>query len=336
MESLADAGSQPAVDALIEIVRSSGDLKPGALALLGNSRPDDPAVAKLLHDSVQSSNPAEAAAAAAALAKVGTPEARDALIAALRSPDTEVARNAASSLAKFRLGDDVTTAMRSAIMSHPELKIQVMQQMIAAGSPLGIELAKQALSSDSAQDAYRAISALETSGSPAAFDVLSQSTRVADPQIRAEVISSIGSTGDKRAPDILAQALRDNDANVRTMAARSLGQMGTTQARELLINLSRSTDLDNRRAAAATLRRFDDASSTRRLTEMLRDSDPNVVYSAIDGVSDRPEAQSALRAMLVDQNVAFSTRRDVAQALSYRGATDPTIQDLLSSYDYER
>ena len=121
MEALADSGNEEALTSLIDVVRGSGDLKARAIGILGEARPDDPTVGKLLHDSVQSRDPEEAAAAASALAKVGTPEARDALIAALGSTDTQVARNAMSSLSKFRLTDETAAAMRTAIVSHPDV-----------------------------------------------------------------------------------------------------------------------------------------------------------------------------------------------------------------------
>jgi len=130
---------------------------------------------------------------------------------------------------------------------------------------------------------------------------------------------------------VVAQALRDGDANVRSTAIRTLGTMGTAQARELIVGMSRSHDTDDRRAAAANLRRFDDTNATRRLTEMIRDPDPTVAYSAIDAVADRPEAQTAIRALVGDTNVPYYTRREAAQLLSYRGVTDATIDAVLSS-----
>jgi HEAT repeat protein len=334
MEALAGAGGG-AVDSLIDVVRNAGDLKPRALAILGEARPDDPVVAKLLRDSVQSRDPEEAAAAAAALSKVGTEDARDALVAALASTDASVARNAAGSLAKFRLTDDVTSALKSAVVAHPELQTQVMQQLIAGGSSYGVELAKQAINSDDPQAAYRAINALESAGSPAAFDVLSIGAHAKESQIRAESVASLGNLADKRALDVVAQAIKDPDANVKYAAVRALGSSGSTQARELVVNLSRSNDVDDRRAAVTTLRRFEDQNTTRRLTELIRDPDPSVAYSAIDAIAERPEAISAVRGLLADANVPFSTRREAAQSLSYRGVSDPTIEALLDANPYE-
>jgi HEAT repeat protein len=335
MEVLASAGGQPAIDSLIDIVRSSGELKPRALAILGESRPDDPVVAKLLRDSVQSRDPDEAAAAAAALSKVGSEDARDALVAALASTDSNVARNAAGSLTKFRLTDDVSAALQAAVTAHPELKPQVMQQLIAGGSRYGIELAKQAITDGDAHEAYRAINALESVGSPAAFEVLSLGARVKDGAIRAEAISSLGNLADKRAIDVIAQAIKDPEPQVKYAAVRALGQSGTAQARDMIVNLSRSSDVDDRRAAVTTLRRFEDQNTTRRLTELIRDPDPSVAYGAIDAAAERPEAMSAIRSLVLDANVPFSTRREAAQSLSYRGVTDSTIESLLSTNPYE-
>jgi HEAT repeat protein len=334
MQALADANTQPAIDALVQLVRSSGSLKPKALAILGDARPDDAVVAKLLHESVQSSNHEEAAAAAAALAAVGTVDARDALIAALRSSDAAVALNAAESLAKFRLTDEVTAALRAAVVRHPAMRTTVMQQLLGAGSPLGLELAKQALAEGYSHDTYRVVSALERAGTAAAFDVLAHTARTAtDAQLRNEVIGSLGTTGDKRASDVLGQLLRDADPSVRGIAAHALGSVGTLQARGLLIGMSRSAAPDDRRMAAATLRRFEDPDSTRRLIELVRDPDASVAYTAIDGVSGRTEAVSALRALVLDANASHSSRRNAASALSSRGHTDPAIDELLASYE---
>lgn len=329
MQALAGAGSQPSIDALVEIVRGSGDLKPRALGILGEARPDDPVVARLLHDAVQSSNVEEAAAAAAALARVGTPEARDALIAALGNRDASVAGTAAASLSKFRLTDDVASALRAATTTHPELASQVMQQLMAAGSPLGLDLAKQALAQDQ-HSAFRAISALEQAGTPAAFDALAHGARAStDPQVRAEAISSLGTMGDKRSSDVVAQALRDSDPGVRSTAARALGQLGTPKARELLIGMTRSADAEDRKAAVTSLRRFEDADSTRRLTELLRDPEESVSYSAINAVAERSDALPVLRGYMTDSGVAFDQRRHAAQVLTYRGVSDPLIDQLL-------
>lgn len=329
MGALANAGTEPALDALLELVHGSRDLKADALALLGGARPDDPKVAKLLREAVHSNVPEEAAAAASALARVGTEDARDALVAALASSDASVATNAATSLTKFRLTDEVTAALRGAMAAHPELKSELMTQLATTGSPLGLELAKEALAGDDPNRAYRALGALEQVGTPAAFELLVQGTRVRDPQVRAEAVASLAATADKRAGELVASALRDGEANVRAAAARALGQLGTSQARDHLITMTRSQDGDDRAAAVASLRRYEDADSARRLGELVRDPNPNVAYAAIDAVADRRDAVATLRGFLADTGAAYELRRQAALQLSYRGYTDPVIDALL-------
>jgi HEAT repeat protein len=146
---------------------------------------------------------------------------------------------------------------------------------------------------------------------------------------------TLGNLADKRAVELMARAIKDPEPSVRYAAVRALGQTGTAQARDIVVNLSRSGDVEDRRAAVGTLRRFDDANATRRLTELLRDPDPSVAYGAIDAAADRPEAMAAIRSLVADANVPFSTRREAAQSLSYRGVTDPTVEALLEANPYE-
>lgn len=332
MQALSSAGTQPALDGLLDAVEHSGELKARAIAIVADGHADDPGVAKLLREAVQSHDADEAGAAAAALATVGTPEARDALIDALGNPDASVAMRAATSLTKFRMSDEVTSALESAVRSHPELKPQVMNQLVAAGTPLGMQLAKEALMGGSTNDAYRALSALEQAGTPAAFDLIAQGTRAQDANVRAEALSSIGSTGDKRAIDVVASALHDADSGVRSSAARTLGSLASPKARDLLINMSRSADTDDRIAAVSSLRRYDDADATRRLTELMRDPNGSISYTAIDALADRSDAQPAIRAYLNDPSISRDLRRQAAQIMTYRGYDDSNLQDLLSDY----
>jgi HEAT repeat protein len=331
MELLAESGTEPARDALFELVQQSGELKGKAIAILSEAAPDDPAVAKLLHESLQSRDPDEAAAAASALAAVGTEEARASLVAALGNSDASVVGSAASSLAHFRLTDEVTAALRSAAATHPELKTQVMSQLVTGGSPLGLELAKQTLHGDSPDDAYRALQALEQAGTPGAVELIVEAARVSDPQVRAQAVSTFGNIGDKRGVELAGQALRDPEPNVRYAAARTLGAMGTANARDQLITLTRSADEDDRRAAVNNLRRFDDGEATRRLVEMARDPNPAVSYSAVDAIADRANPLEALRGYLGDPGIPRDVRRQAATALSYRGITDPLLEQLLEA-----
>lgn len=334
MRALAAAGTSEATEALVGLVDHGGEVKARALEILAGARPDDPRVGKLLADALRSSDPEVAGAAASALAKVGTSDARDALVGALASSDSSVVANAASSLASYRMTDDMTAALRRAVAAHPELEPQVMAQLVGAGSPLGIELARKALTGDSPDLASRAISSLEQAGTPAALDALVEGARVGDAQVRAEAVASLGNVGDSRAPDLVAQAMRDSEPAVRVSAARALGQLATPKARDLLVQMTRSSDESDRRAAVASLSRFEGTDTTRRLSELVRDPSFGVAYAAVDALSDRNDGVPALRSLVTDTAASTYIRYQAARMLTYRGISDPTIDRVLNqAYD---
>lgn len=330
IEALAQAGTPEAVAAVVEVARGSDDIAEHALGILGTTRADDPAVAGLLRDAVRASDPGRAATAARALGNAGTGDARDALIGALASSDADIATNAAAALARFRLTDDVTAALRGAARAHPELKSQVMTQLLSSGSPVGIELAREALAGGDGDQASRAIAALEQARTPAAFDALAQVARAGDPYLRAEAVASLGGSGDRRAAEVVAGLVRDGEPAVRVAAARTLGRFGTAEARDLLVGMTRSASPEDRRAAIASLGRFEDADSQRRLAELVRDPDPSIGYAAIGAAADRSDAHSTLRGLLTDPGAPGALRYEAARQLSYRGYSDPSIDALLS------
>ncbi len=331
MQVLVDAGTPDAIDALVAAVEVGGEVKPRALAIAGAARPDDPRIGALLAEAARSSDPHEAAAAASALAAIGTGEARDALVAALGSRDVDVVAAAAESLAKFRISDDIGAALRGAVGAHPDLESQVMSQLVAAGSSVGLELARQAITGGSPDLAYRAVVSLQVAGTPAALDLLVEGARSPETYVRAQALSSLGTAGDPRATEVAAQALRDTDPTVRSSAARTLGEVGTPKARDLLVQLTRSTDDDDRQAAVTSLRRFDDAGATRRLADLMRDPSPAVAYTAIDALVEREDALPVLRGFLADASASAYLRRQAARLLSNRGVIDPQIDVVLET-----
>lgn len=332
LQALADARTEAAFDALVELVEQGVAPRARALAILGAARPYHPRVTRLLAAAVQSNDPEVVSAAAEVLARAGTAEARDALVAALASSDLAIARIAAGSLQRYQSSGEVVAALRSAAMRHPQLAMQVLPQLLAAGTREGIELARNVLTRGTPGEAFRAIAVLENAGTPAAVELLVEATRATDADVRGEAMASLVASGHKRAAELVAGALHDPEPSVRRSAARALGDLGTPRARDLLIAMSRSTDDDDRYAAVSSLRRFTDPDATRRLTELVRDRDPNIAYEAIYAVAGRSDALPTLRGLLADPGVALAVRRQAASELSNRGISDPRIDALLEDH----
>src|SRR5262245_56795674 len=132
MRMLADSGTPRAFDALIDIAsKSHGQTRVAALDMLARERPSDAALGQLLADSLRSGRREEASYAANVLARIGNDGARQALLGALSGKDKELASVVAASLGQFAMTDSVKTALLSASQSNPEVKQQVMNQLLS-------------------------------------------------------------------------------------------------------------------------------------------------------------------------------------------------------------
>src|SRR3569623_1079627 len=118
-----------------------------ALELLAQAHPNDPAVGQLLSDSLCSGRREEAQYAAGVLGRIGTEDARTALVSALTGKDANLAAAAAGALGQIGMTDQVKSALKSAAQSNPQVTTQVMQQLVQAGSPEGLRLAEELLNS---------------------------------------------------------------------------------------------------------------------------------------------------------------------------------------------
>ncbi len=337
MRVFASAGTPGALDTLLNLVRSEhGELKPDALRMLASARPTDPAVMEIVRESMRSSSPEEAVAAISVMGRAGSDEARDALVDALRNADSSIAGAAVSALEGFRATDASAAALRDAAETHPDLLFPVMQQLLSAGSPAGLSLAEKALhTEDDNYTAYRVVQALDRAGTTQARELVAKSaieSKIAD--VRSYAIQSLANAGDKRAVEIASQALRDSDAYVRQMAAQALGTVRNERGRDALIGMTRSQDSSDRRLAAMNLRSYEnDDRATQRLVELMRDTDQSVAFTAIDAVSNSPDAASALGSVLRNSNMSYQLRWRAANALRGTDRLDAQTRSAIEAFE---
>ena len=81
------------------------------------------------------------------LGRIGTEDARQALIAALTGKDKELAAAAAGALGQVGMTDQVKSALLVGGAAQPAVKMQVMQQLVQAGAPEGMRFAEEMLNS---------------------------------------------------------------------------------------------------------------------------------------------------------------------------------------------
>ncbi len=334
---LADAGTETASQQLFAVVKdATGELKIRGLELVSKGRPGDPAVTTMLRGSLLSADIDEQRAAAVALGTIGTDEARDALVDALRSGNSDLTATALSALGSYRLDEAASNAIYAAAVAEPSLIDEAMRKLVSAGSPAGLRLAETALAGE-AYAAGRTLDLLAGMNTPGAIELITRSVRSRDDYVRATAVRILAATRAERALEISVDALRDPSFRVRETAAGALRQLGGERAGEALINMTRSSDPVDRRMALEYLP--ETPAAMERLRSLVRDSDASVAYGAMRALAASGQGGAAqLRTLVFANSASLDTRLTAAHLLrSYDLLDDATRSwlDTNESYTYD-
>ncbi len=331
---LADAATEATSARLIAIVRGEhGEVRTRALEVVTRTRPGDPAVMELLRDSLNAGDADEQRAAASALGRVGTDEARDALVSALMSSDSDVRYAALAALSSYRLDEPACAAIYSAAQSDTDLMSEAMRKLLQAGSPYGLRLAETALQRGSTM-AIRTLQWLAEANPPGALELIVRSVRASDEYVRLGAVRAIGQLRPANAVDLAADALRDSSAQVRETAVVTLSQLGGDRARDALLTMTRSSLASDRLVALQYLP--DDSTTQLRVRDLVSDPDGTVAYYAMRSLAATATGAQLLRAVVFDSRRSEETRYDAASLLENYGRLDEATEAWLDRARYER
>ena len=321
LRMLADAGTPSSYDALMTLAGSTrGGSRSQALDMLSQVRPGDPALAALLTESLFSGRKGEAVEAATVLGRLGTSDARAALVKALGDKDIKVSTAAAEALGTGALSDEVKASLLAAAAGSPQMKLSVMQNLVQAGSPEGYKLAMEVLDGKDAGAAAGILYALANQGTPEAREVLQHALASKDPSVKQQAISALGSTADDKATDQILALVRDPDDDVRRTALQTLGQIGSDRASAAVLDATRSGKVEDRVAAISSLSNSDDAKASQQLASLMRDQDPKIAAAAVGAAyNGGPEVDQALQSVVNNANADAEVRSSAAYQLRSRG-----------------
>lgn len=219
VSALAVSGSRDHSERLLAIAEATDDaaLRNHILQSLTWSETVD--LQRVVDRALASDAPQLHATAAHGLARMGTPEARDRLVAMVDSPHDSVATAAIGSLGQVG-GPEAEAALVGALQ-EPDL-------------------------------AWAAVASLQQAGTPTARDaLLSAATSAEAPAVRASIVQQLPWLGAGDADVRLDEALDDEAPEVRQAAIGALQGLGTTQAAEVLASALVHGGLDDAEAVAA-------------------------------------------------------------------------------------
>ena len=266
--------------------------------------------------------------AAAALAEIGNPESRQALVHGLESPHLGTRKVAAGALR--RLGWEPRSLYHKVLfLSANDDWVGLVRLKRHGVGPLARELTeRRGAERTSIAKALRAI------GSPAT-DALVGLLKNPDPDIRWRAASILGDGGDRQAVGPLVAALEDTDGRVASSAALALGELRDEEAVDPLIRAYRTGNPDLSRDSVAALGRIGSRRAVAAIIEASGDESPDVRLSAIRAMG-RIRDVRVLPALLPffqdpDPTVRFEAVRAVRP---YSGRkTDPLLIRALGDPD---
>ena len=323
MRILGEANTPKAVEALLDIAgKARGQTRIQALELIAQNHPTDPAVGQLLSDSLFSGRNDEATSAANVMSRLGTEDARHALVAALTGKDKQLAAVAASALGQVGMTENVKVAMLNAARDNPQVKLTVMQQLVEAGAPEGMKLAEEIIASkDGVENASQVVWALASRGTADAKRLLERAIDSKEPNVRMAAITSLAQDPDEHSTDTLLRLVRDSDPQVRATALSTLGQVGSERAQTALLDATRGGKTEERVAAISGLAQMEDPRASQQLAHLMRDSDPEVVRAAISSSYNAgPEVDQTLTQLVNDGSISDEVKLAAAAQLRARGA----------------
>jgi HEAT repeat protein len=226
VSAIASSGSREQVERLVSIADRTDDTALRAHILQSLLYSETADLEGIVDRSMRAGTPELEATAAAALGRMGTPEARDRLVD-LTASDNPSTRQAALQSLSMVGGTEAEAALTEALYD-PEV-------------------------------AWVAVSGLQQLGTEGAREALISAATGADlaPEVRASVLHQVPWLVGADSPRILAAALRDPDEVVRQSAVSALESVGSTQAAEELARVlddPEATPEDLAQAAAALRR----------------------------------------------------------------------------------
>lgn len=268
----------------------------------------------------------------------------DALVAALRSADEYLARDATLGLARLaRTSPPVVAALTDAMArAEPAVRIRLVDALAAAGPEGGAALLG-ALRDPSCAVRLEAAGALLSAGVTSSdlerAVVGGLSTTIVLDLAHACHLAGRMEHAPAEAASLLVRALRNEDDHVAISAARALGCMDTDEATVALVSALRSDRRSLKDAAAEALSRTHRARAVTPLMDALESGDASL-RRAIESIlwAVGPDAKSAVPRLVVALDRPDPALRDAALRLLRRIGPDareamPRLVSLLSDPD---
>jgi HEAT repeat protein len=316
----------PGVDRALReaLAKSTGKTRIGIINTLGQ-RGDAASVAALRAPAL-GSQPAEAAAALFALAKIADPAAIEVLAAAqgktgeVRASAAEAYLQAANRLAEHGSAAAALPIYRKLYAAGEQgtVRAAALRGLAAAGGAQAVPVLMEALRGDDAGLQAVAIGALAQS---AASQLMAEIPRLNEAgQVRA--LGVLAERGDSSALPSFTAGLKSTSKAVRIAALDGIGRMGDASAVPAVAGLAASGDGFEQTAARASLVRIHGKDADRAVSDTILTAETKVKLELIRAAGERGTATAAPALLKMARDADDEVRRASLRALRDTGSAN--------------
>lgn len=253
---------EPLVAALKDQNKSVRRAAASALGEIGDPRGIEPLVAALTVAAAE--NDKELLhSALKALCKIKDPHAFEQLARALNEENSDIQWSTTKALEEIG-SEDAVDALVTALRTGGNIRSTAAIRLVDIGTPAVLPLIA-AIGDRSEQVRWQVGTALGEIGDKRAVEPLLTLLEDSDAEARVAAIEALVKIGDARAVEPLSRALKDSESIVRKRAAEALGRFGVARSVEPLAEALEDKDLDVQQAAARALEQVSGAQAQKIL-----------------------------------------------------------------------
>jgi len=307
--TLQHSSSPEARAALLALAGQDDAVGADALEALADTAGSDPAVTRLLVARMRTGRGDQAEKASAALAAIGTPDARAAMLEVLRGGDSARAAEVAGALLDAGADRELSDALLEVARAdrRPAVRSRAVAELVEVGVEGASDLARQALLHGDPELATSVIGALKYQDSADALALLESAARGGrTAQTRAEAVDAVATRSDPSTIGLFAELAKDADPEVRTSALAGLAGIDTADSIEQLIALSpRGGEAGE--ALIEHLGSSGQPAAHDELAALIGGRDPQLAVKAIEALSAQSATlDGALRGALTSNDAAVA------------------------------
>jgi HEAT repeat protein len=334
----------PAADAALRdaLAKTSGKTRVGVINTLGRRR--DSGAVQVLGTHLADPDPTTAAAAVAALGRIGTSSALGILKSGqAKAPGPlqlliyDAILRCADQMSEAGLTTEAEAEYQALTgeSAPPFVRVAALRGVVASLGPKALDLLQQAVRTGEPAVQAEAIRLMGALSGEAVTSTMIQQFPQLRPPVRVQLLAALAERGDGKARPLFLDALRDQNLQVRLAALNGLGSVGDSSCVQVLAETAAETKDEEQDAARSALSRLRGSDTDQVILSALTSAAPKVKPELIRAIGERGVRGAADILLRTAQESTGEVRREALRSLRENAtlAQVPAMLQMLAAID---